>query len=116
MLQIFPLDLIARSHPEQFMSDRVTVILEWALLNLQIYYQQLLRSISVNFIPQPIANSMMFTGNTRARLTLSYNTLYNVSITQDSACQQLIRTKFLLLSYGKPSIYTDNSNSMTSAC
>ena len=113
MLQIFPLDLIVQSHSEQFTSDRVTVSLEWALLNLQIHYQQLLHSISVNFIPQP--NSMMFTGNMRARLTLSYNTLYNVSITQDSTCQQLVRTKFLLLNYGKPSIYTDNSNSMTSA-
>ena len=82
MLQIFPfLDLIVRSHSEQFTSDRVTVTLEWALLNLQIYYQQLLRSISVSIVP----NGAISIGNMRAQLVLSYNTLYNVSVQHLSA-------------------------------
>ena len=92
------------------MSDGVTISLEWALLNLQIYYQQLLRSITINAVP-PIRN-VMFTGNMRAQLVLLYNTMYNVSVTQNSTCQQLIRTKFLLLNYSRSSIYTDN-NTMT---
>ena len=100
VLQIFPLDLVVRSHSEQFTSDRVIIALEWILLNSQIYYQQLLRNVSISAAP-PL-NNLMFTGNMRVQLVLSYNTLYNVSVTQHSTCQQLIRTTFLLLNYSKP--------------
>ena len=100
MLQIFSLDLIVRSHSEQFTSDRVTIALEWILLNSQIHYQQFLRNISISAAP-PL-NNLMLTGNMRVQLVLSYNTQYNVSVTQHSTCQQLIRTTFLLLNYSKP--------------
>jgi hypothetical protein len=88
---------------EQFSSDAVTVALEWTLLDSQIYYQQLLSNVSVNANPQ--LNNVIFTGNMRVQLTLSYNTLYNVNVTQHSACQQLIRTELLELDYGKVYIY-----------
>jgi hypothetical protein len=90
------------SRSEQFSSDAVTVTLEWFLLNSQNYYQLLLSNITVTADPRP--NNVMFTGNMSAQLTLSYNTQYNVSVTQHSTCQQLIRTKFLLLNYSK--LYT----------
>jgi hypothetical protein len=77
----------------------VTVTLEWSLLNSQSYYQQLLSNVSVNVVPQ--LNNVIFTGNMSIQLTLSYNTLYNVSITQHSDCQQLIRTELLELDYSK---------------
>ena len=93
------LDLSVQSHSEVFSSNGVMVALEWTLLNSQSYYQQLLRNVSVEADP-PLSN-VMFTGNMRAQLTLSYNTLYNVSVIQHSICQQLIRTKFLLLNYSK---------------
>ena len=97
---LFWLDLSIRSHSEQFSSDGVTVNLEWTLLNSQVYYQQLLRNVSINVDPQ--LSNVMFTGNMRVQLTLSYNTLYNVSVTQHSICQQLIiRTTFLELNYSK---------------
>ena len=99
---MFSLDLSIRSNSEDFSSDVVTVSLEWTLFNKQIYYQQLLRNVSVSADPQP--NSVMLTGNMRAHLMLSYNTLYNVSVTQHSTCQQLIWTKFLELKYSKPFI------------
>ena len=82
---------------EELSRDGVTV--QWTLLNLQIYYQQLLRNVSVKAVP-PLRN-IMFTENTRVQLVLSYNTLYNVSVTQNGTCQQLIQTTFLELIYGK---------------
>ena len=88
-----------QSDPEQFSSGGVTVLLERTLLNSQSYYQQLLRNISVNADP-PLHN-MMFTGSMRVELVLSYNTLYNVTVTQHSTCAQLIRTTFLQLNYSK---------------
>ena len=97
---LFLLDLNIQSDSEDFSSDGVTVNLEWTLLNSQTYYQQLLHSIGINAHPQLI--NVMFTGNMSAQLTLSYNTLYNVSVTQHSTCQQLIQTKFLELNYSKP--------------
>ena len=93
------LDLSVQSHSEVFSGSGVTVTLEWILLNSLTYYQQLLRNVSVEVDP-PLSN-VMFTGNMRAQLTLSYNTLYNVSVTQHSICQQLIRTKALLLNFSK---------------
>jgi hypothetical protein len=109
----FNLDLSVRSHSEQFSSNEVTVSLEWTLLNSQSYYQQLLSNISVNAVPQ--LNNVMPTGNMRVQLTLSYNTPYNVSVTQHSVCQQLIRTRFLLLNYSKLyTFYQPDSNNMNS--
>jgi hypothetical protein len=95
----FNLDLSVRSHSEQFSSNGVTLTLEWTLLNSQIYYQQLLSNISVSTDPQ--LNTVIPTGNMRVQLTLSYNTPYNVSVTQHSVCQPLIRTASLLLNYSK---------------
>jgi hypothetical protein len=101
-IHYFNLDLSVQSHSEQFSSNEVTVTLEWTLLNSQSYYQQLLSNISVNAVPQ--LNNVMPTGNMRVQLTLSYNTPYNVSVTQHSTCQLLIRTTFLLLNYSKLSL------------
>ena len=97
------LDLSVRSCSEDFSSSRLTVNLEWTFLNSQTYYQQLLRNVSVEADPR--LSNVMFTGNMRAQLTLSYNTLYNVSVTQHSICQQLIRTKALLLNFSKLDLY-----------
>ena len=85
--------------PEQISTNEVLVNLEWTLLNSQIY-QQFLRDIIVNTVP-PLRDMIQFTGSTRAQLVLSYNTLYNVSVTQNSTCEQLIRTSFHQLSYSK---------------
>ena len=93
------LELSAQSDPEQFSSDGVTVNLEWTLLNSQVDYQQLLQNVIVNANP-PLDN-IMFTGNMRIQLVLSYNTLYFVSVTQNSTCEQLNRTTFLELNYSK---------------
>jgi hypothetical protein len=43
----------------------------------------------------------MFIGNMRVQLELSYNTPYNVNITQHSTCQQLIRTVIFELNFSK---------------
>ena len=95
----FLLELSIQSDPEQFLRDGVTVLLEWTLLNSQTYYQQFLRNISINADPPP--NDVMFNGNMTVQLVLSYNTLYNVSVTQHSTCQRLVQTAFLQLSYSK---------------
>ena len=101
------LELSIRLDPEQFSSDGVTVNLEWTLLNSQTYYQQLLRNIIVNAAPPP--RNIIFTGNMRAQLVLAYNTPYNVSVTQNSTCEQLIQTSFLELNYGKLCMHIVNS-------
>ena len=87
---IFISELGVQSDSEEFLSDGVIVNLEWTLLNSQSYYQQFLHNISVTVEPQ--LNNVIFTENMRVQLTLSYNTLYNVTITQNSVCQTLIRT------------------------
>ena len=69
------------------------------LLNSQPYYQQFLRNVSITANPQP--TNVMFTGNMRVQLVLSYNALYNVSVTQHSTCRQPNLTKVLLLKYSK---------------
>ena len=84
---------------KDFSSNEVTVTVEWILLNSQLYYQQLLLNVSVSADPQP--KFIMFTGSMRVQLMLSYNMLYNVSVTQYSICQELIRTEFLQLDYSK---------------
>ena len=100
----FKLDVYIQLCSEQFSSDAVIVTLEWTLLNSQNYFQQLLSNVSVSADPQ--LNSVMFTGDMRVQLTLLYNTLYNVCVTQHSTCRQLNRTKILLLNYSK--LYTLN--------
>ena len=87
---------------EDFLSNEVTITVEWILLNSQLYYQQLLLNVSVSADPQP---KFMFTGSMRVQLMLSYKMLYNVSVTQYSICQELIRTEFLQLYYSKLYIY-----------
>ena len=99
----FTLGLSVQSDPEQFSRDGVTVNLEWTLLNSQDYYQQFLQNVIVNVDPPP--DNIMCTGNMRVQLTLSYNTLYNVSVTQNSTCERLYRTTFLELNYSKLYIY-----------
>jgi hypothetical protein len=93
------LELSVQSDQEQLSSDRVIVNLEWTLLNSQAYYQQLLRNVIIN--ADPPLNDVMFTGSRRIQLTLSYNTVYNVSVTQNSTCERLIRTTFFELNYSK---------------
>ena len=99
LIYILQLDLSVRSCIEQFLTDGITVALEWTLLNSQDYYQQLLSNISVSINPQP--KNVMFTGDMRVQLELSYNTLYNVSVTQHSTCQQLNQTKIIELNFSK---------------
>ena len=93
------LDLSIRNRSEDFSSGEVTVNLEWTFIKLQTYYQQLLRNISVS--AEPKLRNVMFNGNMTVQLVLSYNTLYNVSLTQHSICQQLIQTKLFELKYSK---------------
>ena len=84
--------------------------MEWILLNSQLYYQQFLHNVSIS--ADPPLNNLMFIGNMKAQLTLSYNTMYNVSITQYSTCQQLVRTKSLLLNYSKLYVIIVHKNEM----
>ena len=93
------LSIHIRSESERFSSNGVTVTLQWMLVNLQVYYQQLLPNVSVSTNPQP--HSMIFTGDMRVQLELSYNTSYVVSVTQHSICEQLIQTAFIELNFSK---------------
>ena len=77
----------------------MTVTLEWIILSSQTYYHQLLSNVSVSANPQ--LNNVVPTGNTSIQLELSYNIPYNVNVTQNSVCQQLVQTQVLLLSYSK---------------
>ena len=98
-IYFYKLDLSIRNHSEKFSSDEVTVNLEWTFVNLQTYYQQLLTNVSVS--AEPKLRNMTFNGNVTVQLVLSYNTLYNVNVTQHSICQQLIQTKLFELKYSK---------------
>ena len=79
------------------------MIVEWTLSNLQINYQQLLLSISVDVNPQ---TKVTFIRNVSIQLTLQYNTLYNVSVTQHSICRQLTQSTFIELNYSKLHVCT----------
>ena len=58
------------------------MILEWTVSNTLGWYQQLLLSnASISVVPSPEVENM-FIRNMSVQLTLSYNTLYDVSITQ----------------------------------
>ena len=84
---------------EQFSSDEISVICKWNVSNVQIYYQQLLQNVSINVVPNPIV--IRYAGNRNFQLTLLYNTLYNVSITQPGICGQPNQTVFIKLNYSK---------------
>ena len=84
---------------EQFSSDRVVVILEWTLSSsLSRYQQMLLTNISINIIPK-IKVEANFIGNMSFQLTLPYNTLYSVSLTQPGICGQPNQTIYIALKY-----------------
>ena len=70
LITILILDLSIHSRSEDLSSDGVTVNLEWSLLNSQIYYQQLLRNVSVNADPQ--LSNVVFTGSMSVQFVLSY--------------------------------------------
>ena len=89
-----------QSHSEQFTRETVTIILEWTVSLSQIYYQQLLPNVSVAVVPYP-GIIIVYTGNRTLKLTLAYNTLYNVSLTQPGICGQPNQTAFIELSYSK---------------
>ena len=83
------------------MNNRVGVILEWTISNTLGHYQQLLLlNASFSVVPSPEVE-IMLTRNMSINLTLSYNTLYNVSITQPGICEQPSQTTFIELNYSK---------------
>ena len=90
---------------ELFSSDGISVVLEWNVSNERIYYQQLLQNVSVHIVPNPPMMALMHTGNRILQLMLSYNTLYNVSITQPGICGQPNLTAFIKLNYSKLKIF-----------
>ena len=108
-IYILPPDAIAslkaQSHLAQLMRERITVQLEWTVLLSQIYYQQLLQNVSVHVVPDPKMTTV-HTANRTLQLTLLYNTLYNVSITQPGICGQSNQTAFIELKYLYSTYYT----------
>ena len=76
------------------------VVLEWTLSNSPSYYQQLVRNVSVNVFPH-LEMITTFIGNMSIQLALSYNTLFNVSVTQPGICGRPNQTVFIELSYSK---------------
>ena len=101
-LLLFPDMLISnfsiRSHSEQFISDRFIVILEWTISLSQVYYQQLLRNFSILVVPDT-GVTIAYIENGTLQLSLLYNTLYSVSITQPGICGQPNRTIFIELNH-----------------
>ena len=75
-------------------------LLELTLSNsLGRYQQLLLPNVSINIVPDPEVDP--FIGNMSIQLTLPYNTLYNVSVTQPGICGQPNQTAFIELNYSK---------------
>ena len=95
-------ELSIQSHQEQFTSNSIEIILKWTLSNSSSYnyYQQLLQNASVNIVPE-LEVVIMFFRNMSAQLTLPYNTLYNVSVTQPGICGRFNQTVFIELNYSK---------------
>ena len=91
-------NLSIRLHLAQLMSERITVLLEWTVLLSQIYYQQLLPNVSITVVPDPVMITI-YTGNRTLQLTLAYNTLYNMSLTQPGICGQPSQTAFMMYMY-----------------
>ena len=78
------------------------VILEWTLSNTLGRYQQLLLpNVNVSVVPSPEMEMFMFIRSTNIQLTLSYNILYNVSVTQPGICEQPSQTASIKLNYSK---------------
>ena len=67
----------------------------------QIYYKRLLWNVSILVIPDTEVTIAYYVGNMSAQLTLLYNTLYIVSLTQPDICGQLNQTEFIHLNYSK---------------
>ena len=90
------------------MRERITVQLEWTVLLSQINYQQLLpENVSVHVVPDPV-RAVVYTGNRTLQLTLLYNTLYDVSISQPDICGRPNRTAFIELKYLYSTLYTSD--------
>ena len=80
------------------------MLLGWIYPSSRTYYQQLAiaRNVSVNVVPEIWLNAILvFVGNMSVILTLQYNTLYNVSITQPGICGQPNLTAYIELNYCK---------------
>ena len=90
--------LSIQSHSAQLKSEIITVKLEWTVSLSQIYYQQLLQNVSIDVVPDT-GVTVAYTGNRTLQLTLQYNTLYNVSLTQPGICGQPNQTTFIKLKY-----------------
>ena len=88
---------------EKFSSDGISVVYQWNVSNVQIYYQQLLGNVSITVIPNTMF--IMYKGNRTPQLTLLYNTLYNVSLTQPGICGQPNHTASIALIYSKHTNY-----------
>ena len=84
---------------EKFLHNGVVVLLEWTL-SYSNRYQRLLPNASANVFPLTEVE-IMFIGNMSVQLTLPYNTLYNVSVTQPGICGQPNQTESIELSYSK---------------
>ena len=80
-------------HSEQLLSDNITVVFEWNVSNLQIYHQQLLQNVSINDVPDLV--TITYTASRAFQLTLLYNTLYTVNVTQPGICGQPSQTEFI---------------------
>ena len=76
------------------------VILEWAISYPLGHYQQLLLpNVSISVVPNPDTERII--GHMTIQLTLPYNTVYNVSVTQPGICGQPNQTAFIELNYSK---------------
>ena len=99
------LNLSIQSHSEHFISDSITVLLEWTTSLSQIYYQYLLQNVSILVIPDTEV-TIAYIANMNAQLTLQYNREYRVSVTQPGICGQPNQTAFIHLNYGKSIVIT----------
>ena len=92
---------------QEFFSDRVMLILEWILSNSLGHYQQLLLpNISISVVPNDPEVEIEFIRNTSVRLILSYNTPYNISVTQPGICGQPNQTISIELNYCELKCFT----------
>ena len=87
-----------QSHSAQLRTEIITVKLEWTVSLSQIYYQQLLQNVSIDAVPDT-GIAIAYTGNMTLQVTLQYNRLYNVSLTQPGICRQPNQTAFIKLEY-----------------
>ena len=80
---------------EIFGTERAAISLQWT----QEIHQGLLVSYHLSVVPMD-DTTLTMSGNTRAILTLPYNTPYNVSVVADF-CGQRNSTTLIELNYGK---------------